>query len=69
MNDYQTKLKSLADILASEDQAPSDEVRRLMTELNLEYSEDQIEQLNQVLLALHELKMSKKPQMKQENHH
>ena len=69
MNEYQTKLKDLADILDSEHQRPSDEVRKLMSDLNLNYTDDPIDQLNQVLLALHELKQSKKPQINQEKHH
>lgn len=69
MNNYQQKLKNLADILAAEENIAASEIEERMNELNLKYSEDPIDQLNQVLLALHELKNSKKAQSNQEKHH
>ena len=72
MNDYQQKLKNLADLLASDEKAASfdiSDIKNRMIELNLKFSNDPIDQLNQVLLALHELKNSKKTQTNQEKHH
>ena len=69
MKDYQEKLKNLADILASNKDTATDEIEKRMEELGLKYSDDPINQLNQVLLALHELKNSKEPQENQEKHH
>ena len=69
MKDYQEKLKNLADILASDKDTATDEIEKRMEELGLKYSDDPINQLNQVLLALHELKNSKEPQENQEKHH
>jgi len=70
MKKYQQKLKELADLLASDEEAAKPiEIKERMNELELTYSEDPIDQLNQVLLALHELKNSKKPQLNQEKHH
>ena len=70
MNDYQQKLKSLADLLASDKGTDKSEVEKQMKELNLKYSDDPIDQLNQVLIALHELKnTNKKTPINQEKHH
>ncbi len=69
MNDYENKLKDLANVLASNEKAPYSKVKTLMSELSLNYSEDPIDQLNQVLLALHKLKKEKSPEPSKEKHH
>lgn len=69
MKNYQQKLKELADILASDEEINNIEVKKRMNELDLQYSDDPINQLNQVLLALHELKNRNKTQSNQEKRH
>lgn len=69
MKNYQQKLKELADILASDEKINNLEIEERMKELDLQYSDDPINQLNQVLLALHELKNRNKAQTNQEKHH
>ena len=69
MNDYENKLKDLANVLASNEKPPHSKVKTLMSDLSLNYSEDPIDQLNQVLLALHKLKKEKSPEPNKEKHH
>lgn len=46
-------LKNFADKLASDDNLTEAEIEKTMSKLGLVYSEDEIERLNHVLLALH----------------
>jgi len=46
-------LKKFADQLASDEDLTESEIEQTMSKLGLIYSEDEIERLNRVLLALH----------------
>lgn len=67
--DYQEKLKNLAEDMSKEDSIPLSEAKLRMEELNLKYSEDEIERFNQILIALHNLKADKNKEPKQERRH
>lgn len=67
--DYQEKLKNLADDMSKEQPISLDETKKRMEELDLKYSDDEIERFNQILLALHELKIDRNKELKQERRH
>ena len=67
--DYQEKLKILAEDMSKEDPIPLNEARLRMEELNLKYSDDEIERFNQILIALHNLKADRNEEPKQERRH
>lgn len=50
---YATKLKNFADKLIDESFSSESEIKQEMESLNLTYSENELERLNHVLLALH----------------
>jgi len=50
---YAKQLKDFADKLTGENQLSEADIKKSMSKLGLVYSEDEIERLNRVLLALH----------------
>lgn len=52
-SNYAQNLKDFADKLASDDNLSESEIKKTMSTLGLVYTEDEIERLNRVLLALH----------------
>jgi len=52
-SNYARDLKNFADKLASDDCLSESEIKTTMAKLDLIYTEDEIERLNRVLLALH----------------
>jgi len=52
-SEYAKNLRDFADKLASGDDLTEPEIKQTMHSLGLVYTEDEIERLNRVLLALH----------------
>lgn len=70
-SNYAKSLKNFADKLASDDGLTEPEIKRTMATLGLVYTEDEIERLNRVLLALHPIskKITEENNPKQEISH
>ena len=67
--EYQEKLKTLAEDMSKDEPIPINEIKMRMENLNLKYSDDEIERFNQILIALHDLKADKNEEPKQERRH